>query len=132
MPRRQAEVPSYKPLGIHLTEEELDDMRDRIEKGELPPDAIELQREAEARMVFGVDAKKDAKGNFIEQGIGSRGNESANHFASLARAERDGFEPPGAYRAALAEIWRRDPERAKKLGLPQPPPTPEPRTGAGV
>jgi hypothetical protein len=128
---KQAEV-DYKPNAIHLTQEELDDMQDRIDKGELPPDAIERHFEAEARMVFGVDAKKDARGNFIEQGIGSKGNETANHFAAIRKAEREGHEPAGSYRAALADIWRRDPERARKLRLPEPPAEDEPRIEASI
>jgi hypothetical protein len=131
MPKKEELLP-FKPTAIHLTQQELDEMQDRIDAGELPPDAIEKHFEAEARMVFGVDAKKDSKGQFIEQGIGARGNESANHYAALQKAEREGFEPPGAYRAALAEIWKRDPERARKLQLPPPPGEPEPRSEASI
>jgi hypothetical protein len=131
MPRKEDLLP-YKPVAIHLTAEELDDLQDRIDAGELPANALELHREAEAQMVFGVDAKKDARGHYIEQGIGSRGNESANHYAALQKAEREGHEPAGAYRTALAEIWKRDPERARKLRLPEPPGGPEPRTEADI
>jgi hypothetical protein len=117
----------YTPVAIHLTEEELAEMQDQIDRGELPPDAIEQHFQAEARNVYGHDAKQRADGSYIEQGIGSKGHETANHYAALAKAEREGFESPGSYKAALEEIWKRDPKRAKALNLPPPPSRPEPR-----
>lgn len=71
--------------------------------------------EAEARNVYGDDAKKDAKGNFIQQGIGAKGRETSNHFAALLR-----YEGPVVYQKALREIWGRDPARAKLINLPEP------------
>jgi hypothetical protein len=65
--------------------------------------------------VWGHDAKKDRHGNYIQQGSGAPGNESANHFFAIRK-----YEGEEAYRRAVAEIWKRDPERAKKLNLPQP------------
>ncbi len=65
--------------------------------------------------VYGADAKRDSKGNFIPQGIGSKGHESANHFAAIRK-----YEGKEAYDKAVGEIWRRDPDHAKRLGLPQP------------
>lgn len=120
----------YKATSIHLRSEEIAEMRDDIAEGKLPPDAIDQHFEAEARNVFGHDAKKDARGNYIEQGIGSKGHETANHFASLKKAEREGFEQPGSYKRALEEIWKRDPQRATALNLERPPAAPEPRTRA--
>lgn len=55
-----------------------------------------------------------------EDGKGAKGNETANHFAALKRAEIAGHEFPGTYDAAVAEIWKRDPQRAEKIGLPKP------------
>jgi hypothetical protein len=52
--------------------------------------------------------------------IGAKGHETANHFAALKKAEREGYESPGTYDAAVAEIWQRDPERAGKIGLLKP------------
>lgn len=109
-----------KPTPVHLTEEDLAEMREAIRKGQLPPDAIEKHFEAEALNVFGHDAKK-VKGEFVEQGIGSKGHETANHFAALLKAERvDKIEPAGSYEAAVKEIWKRDPKRAERLKLPRP------------
>src|SRR5689334_21323721 len=65
--------------------------------------------------VYGADAKRDKRGNFLQQGIGAPGNETANHFAAIRK-----YEGKEAWDRAVGEIWRRDPERAKKLGLPQP------------
>ncbi len=109
-----------KPSPVHMTEEDLADMQNAIDKGQLPRDAIEKHFEAEALNVFGHDAKK-VKGEFVEQGIGSKGHETANHYAAHLKAERvDKIEPPGAYEAAVKEIWKRDPKRAEKLKLPRP------------
>lgn len=77
-------------------------------------DKLALQANDEA--VYGFDAKKDRKGNYIPQGIGSPGHETANHFNSIRR-----YEGKEAYEAALREIWKRDPDHAQKLGLPKPP-----------
>jgi hypothetical protein len=65
--------------------------------------------------VYGHDAKKDRNGNWLEQGIGSRGHETSNHFASLLR-----YQGREAWESAVREIYKRDPTRAQKLGLPQP------------
>lgn len=84
------------------------------------PAAVDAYKQGEERAVFGHDLKRDRKGKPVEQGIGSRGNETANHFAALRKREIEGHEPEGAHEAALAEMWKRDPERAEALGLPQP------------
>jgi hypothetical protein len=106
---------------VHLTEDERAEAREMIKKGELPPDALERQADAEARNVYGADAKKDRNGKYLEQGVGSRGHESLNHFTALLRAEQQGLEPAGSYKKAVEEIYRRDPKRAAAIGLPPPP-----------
>jgi hypothetical protein len=65
--------------------------------------------------VYGVGAKKDRNGNFIPQGIGSPGNENGNHYAAILK-----YQGRDAYNAAVAEIFKRDPNRARQLGLQQP------------
>lgn len=110
----------WKPPVINLTGEELDEMRMLVRDGKLPRDAIAQYKEAVGRNVFGHDARKDRHGDYIEQGLGAKGNENAGHFAALMNAELRGTEPPGTYQAALTDIWRRDPDRAKKLRLPKP------------
>jgi hypothetical protein len=67
--------------------------------------------------VWGHDAKKDSKGNWIQQGIGAPGRETANHFVAIRR-----YQGQAEYEKALREIQKRDPERHAKLGLPHLPP----------
>lgn len=67
-------------------------------------------------VVFGHDHKV-VNGVPQEQGHGAKGPETLNHFNSIRR-----YESEEAYWAAVAEIHKRDPERAKKLGLPSPRP----------
>lgn len=86
----------------------------------MTPEERKAHFKAEERNVFGHDVKHDKKGNPIEQGIGSPGHETLNHFRALALAEQQGREAPGTYDAAVADIWKRDPERARKIGLHQP------------
>jgi hypothetical protein len=65
--------------------------------------------------IYGHDAKKDRAGNFIQQGVGSPGHENGNHFAAILR-----YQGRESYNRAVKEIFARDPERAKKIGLEQP------------
>jgi len=67
--------------------------------------------------VFGHDAKKDKKGNYIPQGIGSPGRETSNHFAAIRR-----YEGKEAWEAAVREIQKRDPKKHAELNLPKLPP----------
>jgi hypothetical protein len=64
--------------------------------------------------VYGFDAKQDRHGNWLDQGIGSKGHETINHFAAIRRwrGERE-------WEAAVHEIWDRDPKRAEALRLPR-------------
>jgi hypothetical protein len=67
-----------------------------------------ILREAEAKTnahVFGPDAKKDADGNFIEQGIGSWDNVTKSHIEAYIRSQtvlRD--TPEQGYEENLAAI----------------------------
>jgi hypothetical protein len=65
--------------------------------------------------VFGFDAKKDRAGNFVQQGIGSKGRETHNHMQALLK-----YEGRAAYDREVARIWKETPDHAKRLGLPQP------------
>lgn len=88
-----------------LTNEEWDALGSAEQKAHLA---------AEEKIVFGTDFRK-VKGTPIEQGIGSQGRETGNHFSGIRK-----YEGEEAYWDAIAEIWKRDPERAKKLNLPKP------------
>jgi hypothetical protein len=67
---------------------------------------------AEEKIVFGNDFQRDAKGNPVEQGIGSPGRPSLNSLQAIRKYEEE------AYQAAVAKLWKDNPEIAKKLGLP--------------
>jgi hypothetical protein len=114
----EAVIDPIKVPVISLSEDELNDIRALMAADQLPRDYLDRYREAVAKNVFGHDFKRDAKGNPIEQGLGAKGYETANHFAALKKAESQGLELPGTYDKALADIWKRDPERARKLKLP--------------
>ena len=99
---------------VTKTEEEIAEMRVLIERGELPPDAIEKHFEAEARNVFGADAKK-IKGVYIEQGHGSAKNQTRNSIEAYRKYGKD--EPD--YKEHLArmedELKESNKRRAKKV-----------------
>jgi len=82
-----------------------------IAAGATPDQAAEV----EARSVFGFDYRRDSRGNPIQQGIGSESNPTGNHFAAIRR-----WEGEVAYQAALKKIWRDAPDKARKIGLPEP------------
>lgn len=69
---------------------------------------------AEEKIVFGTDFKK-VKGHPVEQGVGSPGRETNNHFTAIRKHEGE-----EAYQAAIEDLWKRNPDHAKKLGLPRP------------
>jgi hypothetical protein len=102
---------------ITLTGEEIDEIRAEIKEGRLPADYLDRYAKAVRDNVFGADHKTDKNGRPIEQGIGAKSRETLNHFAALKKAEASGQELPGTYDKAVAALVKRDPERAKKLGL---------------
>src|SRR6516165_8722069 len=77
--------------------------------------AHEAAKTAHFAAVYGFDAKKDRASNFVQQGVGAPGRENFNHFQAIRR-----YQGEQAYLRAVKEIWQRDPDRARKLGLPQP------------
>ena len=105
-------------LGIHRTPGELAEVQQLIDEGKLPKNTMKLIEDAEDAAVYGADAPKDRKGKRIQQGIGSKGHETGNHFAAMKRAEQMGLEEPGTYNRMVLEIQNRDPKRHALLGLP--------------
>jgi hypothetical protein len=92
---------------------------DAVNKARIGADVsdAELDRlglEANEAAVWGHDARRDSKGNRIQQGVGSPGHETGNHFAAIRR-----WEGKEAWEAAVREIQKRDPDRHAKLGLPK-------------
>lgn len=69
---------------VTKTPMELAEMQELIDKGELPKTAIKDHFDAEAKNVFGHDAKKKGK-NFIEQGIGSADNQTRNSIEAYRK-----------------------------------------------
>jgi hypothetical protein len=70
---------------VTKTEDELAEMRAQIAAGELPPHAIKQYYEDEARNVYGHDAKRRRDGSYIEQGIGSPGNQNRNSIEAYRK-----------------------------------------------
>jgi hypothetical protein len=104
---------------ITLSQDEIDEIKAQMTAGELPRDWLDRYQLALAKNVFGHDAQQDRDGNWIEQGLGAKGHETANHFAALKKSEAMELELPGVYDKALADIWKRDPKRAAALRLPR-------------
>lgn len=78
---------------VTKTMEELDSMT---------PEERKAHRAEEEKIVFGTDFKK-VKGKPVEQGIGSPGRETPNHFAAIRK-----YEGEEAYKAALAKAKKGD------------------------
>lgn len=91
--------------------------RDRVLHAEGSPEAAhEAGLKAHEAAVFGADAKRDRNGNFIQQGIGSPGHETANHFAGILR-----WEGREAHDRAVRAAFKRDAAHARSIGLVEPP-----------
>lgn len=103
---------------LNLTIEERAEIQREIDAGNLPPNYWKMRDRKVAQNVFGEDHAVDSRGRPIEQGIGSKGRETINHFAALKRSEALGQELPGTYAKIVAELHKRDPERARQLHLP--------------
>jgi|SRR5665213_3229576 len=98
---------------VTKTEEEISEMRVLIERGELPPDAIEKYYEAEAKNVFGHDAKK-VKGQYIEQGMGSAKNQTRNSVDSYKKYHKDDPDFKEQLARMEAELVESNKLRAKR------------------
>ena len=87
---------------VTLTNEEL---------ANLAPEERKAHFAAEERLVFGQTFRRAKGGTPIEQGIGSPGHETLNHFAALEAAERLGFEEPGTAKRLRDEAKARSKKR---------------------
>jgi hypothetical protein len=70
---------------VTKTAQEIDEMRAEIAAVTLPPDAIKRYREEEDRNVYGHDAKRRRDGSYIEQGVGSAGNQTRNSIEAYKK-----------------------------------------------
>lgn len=89
---------------VTLNTEEVDEIKALIAAGKLPPDTLKAHFAAEEKAVFGHDVRHDRKKRPIEQGIGSPGNESENHFAAMLARENAGLEEKGTTKK-LRDEW---------------------------
>jgi hypothetical protein len=85
---------------------------DRAIKAGATPEQAE---EAVRVNVYGVNYKRDKRGNPIGDGIGAPGRETINHFAAIRK-----WEGEVAYQSAIKKMWANNPDRARKIGLPEP------------
>jgi hypothetical protein len=69
---------------VTLTGQELDEMREKVAAGELPPDAVKQHFLSEQKNVFGHDHKV-RNGKPVEQGVGSAGNQSRNSIGAYKK-----------------------------------------------
>jgi hypothetical protein len=100
-----AELSTYKPPVVSLTQQEIDDMRDLIADGKIPRDAFEQYAAAVEKAVFGVDVKHDRNGNPIEQGIGSALHPTRNSIdAYKAHQLGNKFGPEPGFNEYLAKM----------------------------
>ena len=105
---QSTEVQVSDPKCVELTEGE---------KALLTPEQLRNWEAEKERQMFGDGFKRDRHGNPIEQGIGSDGHETANHFRAMRESERLGFEEPGTSDRKIAEFIERHPARAKAIGI---------------
>ena len=91
-----------------------------IHAGASEEDAHAASVRAHEASVWGHDARKDSKGRWIPQGIGSENNLSGNHFAALRKREQQGMEAPGTTDRLIRESFKKDRATALRLGLPEP------------
>jgi len=87
---------------VAKTQQEMDEMRELIQNGELPPDAIKQYYADERRNVFGFDHKVDRNNKPIEQGIGSPGNQTENSIAAYKKYHANDVD----YERTLARLQK--------------------------
>lgn len=97
-----------------LMPDQFENMTPEEQEEYLAPANVKAREAIQQSVVFGHD-HKTVKGEPVEQGIGARGRESGNHFASILR-----YEGKEAFDAAVAELHKRDPKRHAALKLPVP------------
>jgi hypothetical protein len=90
---------------VTFTNDEIQNMRDRIASGNLPPTAIADYLKAEEKQVFGVDVQHDKHGRPIEKGIGSASQPSRNSIdAYIATQLNRKAGPEPGYESHLAKM----------------------------
>jgi len=105
---------------VTKTAQEIDEMRAEIAAGTLPPDAIKKYREEEDRNVYGHDAKKRRDGTYIEQGIGSAQNQTANSVAAYKKYHASDVDYERTLASLEKELAESDARRAAERGRVEP------------
>lgn len=86
----------------------------------MTPEQIAAHRADEELTVFGRNKlgepsfTRDKNGAPVEQGIGAPGRETGNHFVAIRK-----YEGEDAYFKACADVWKKNPDHAKRLNLPK-------------
>jgi hypothetical protein len=78
-------------------------------------EAASISKEANRVHTFGAGYKTDRNGEPIQQGIGSLGHETVNHYGGIRK-----YEGEDAYWRAVRAAYARDRAHAQSLGLPEP------------
>jgi hypothetical protein len=82
MPRERRERAELLPATRVI---DFNRFRDAGEQSELTDAELELYDQAQERLVFGANFRRDSRGNPIEDGIGSPGRETRQHLAALEK-----------------------------------------------
>src|SRR5215467_2623303 len=99
-------LPEQQDLGVGAVYDRV------IRAGGTPADAEEAVRVS----VYGVNYKVDKRGVPVQEGIGAWPHRvTMNHLAAIRK-----YESEGAYTTALKRLWREAPDRARKIGAPEP------------
>jgi hypothetical protein len=77
---------------------------------------LAIHQEGDRKAVFGHNYKTDRNGNPIPQGIGSWPHHvTMNSLFAIRR-----YEGEQRFQAACRRLWKECPERARKIGCPEP------------
>jgi hypothetical protein len=97
---------------VTLNTQEIDDIKADMAVGKLPADYLENHFKEEERRVFGHDFKR-SRGRPVENGIGSPGRETENHFRAMRMNEQMGLEEKGTADKLRKEWLKKQQAEAK-------------------
>lgn len=94
---------------------------------ELPPEDLKRYLATQEQTVFGHDHRKNRHGQPVEQGIGSPGRETRNHWDAMRKREQMGLEAPGTTDRMMAQAKGGAPGRIIPPEINAPPAAPKHR-----
>jgi hypothetical protein len=103
---------------VTLTNDELTEMRMKVQSGELPPDAIKRHYEDERRNVFGHDHKV-RNGKPVEQGYGSAQNQTKNSVEAYKKYHSADVDYEKTLARLEKELAESNARRAAERGVDQ-------------